>query len=157
VLQAAFAGSATVRGGSCPGALPTIHGVIDWAGPTDVNDLLRGANRRGWATGWIGDAPDAEARARAASPLSHVRGGLPPVLIVHGDSDRTVPFAHSVRLCAALDTAGVACELVVLHGADHGPFRPGDAAVAWAAVLKFLGARAAEPVPSPRAPHYPSP
>lgn len=150
VLQAAFAEPTLPRSGSCSGPLPTILGVIDWAGPTDVNDLLRGAHRRGWATGWIGDAPGAEARARAASPLAHIRGGLPPVLIVHGDSDRTVPYEHSVRLCAALETAGVACELVVLRGADHGPLRPEDSAVAWAAVLRFLGARATDRLSAPQ-------
>ena len=150
VLMAAFAASAPGDNGPCSGPMPPIHGVIDWAGPTDVTDLLAGAHWRGWATGWMGEGRDVEARARAASPLAHVRSGLPPVLILHGDADSTVPIEHSVRLRAALDSAGVAGELLVLRGADHGPHRPEDSAAAWAAVIRFLGELATATHPASR-------
>jgi acetyl esterase/lipase len=138
VLLAAFADSAAGLDASCPEPMPRVAGVIDWAGPTDVVDLLAGENQRGWATGWIGSAPGAEARADTMSPLRWVRPGLPRVLIIHGDADQTVPYSHSARLARALDAAGVPNVLLTLDGEDHGPYAPAHAARAWATAMGWL-------------------
>lgn len=138
VLLAAFADSTAGLDVGCPGPMPRVAGVIDWAGPTDVKDLLAGENQRGWATGWIGTADGAAARADAMSPLRWVRSGLPRVLIIHGDADQTVPYSHSARLARALNAAGVPNVLVTLAGEDHGPYAPAPAAKAWATVLGWL-------------------
>ncbi|MGY1641706.1 alpha/beta hydrolase fold domain-containing protein [Geodermatophilus sp. SYSU D00703] len=58
-------------------------------------------------------------RARAASPLTHVRAGAPPFLVVHGDADGLVPSTHSRRLVAALRAAGVDTSFALLGGANH--------------------------------------
>lgn len=59
-------------------------------------------------------------RARVASPLTYVRNGAPPFLILHGDMDRVVPLEQSRLLDAALRAAGVSSRLVVVTGAEHG-------------------------------------
>ena len=42
-------------------------------------------------------APTA-AELAAASPITHVKAGAPPFLLIHGDKDEAVPFAQSVNV-----------------------------------------------------------
>ena len=146
-LLAAFADTSAGLDAGCPGAMPAIAGVIDWAGITDVEDLYAGPNVRGWARDWIGELPDGAEIARRLSPLTWVHPGLPAVLIVHGDRDAIVPIAHALRLHASLDRAGVPNELVVLPGAGHAPLSPRDAATSWASIMRFLGDRSQTATP----------
>ncbi|NEK56416.1 alpha/beta hydrolase [Geodermatophilus sabuli] len=64
-------------------------------------------------------AADDPERARAASPLTHVRAGAPPFLLLHGDADGLVPSSHSRRLAQALRAAGVPTTFLLLGGANH--------------------------------------
>jgi acetyl esterase/lipase len=59
------------------------------------------------------------AALRAISPINHVRPGLPPFLILHGDADKTVPLEQTHNFQAKLREARVPCELVTLPGAPH--------------------------------------
>lgn len=61
-----------------------------------------------------------------ASPLRQVSAGDAPFLLVHGDADALVPIEHAHLMKAALDEAGVACELVVIPGGGHGDFFRSD-------------------------------
>jgi acetyl esterase/lipase len=63
--------------------------------------------------------------AWAASPINYVSKDDPAVLLVHGDSDRTVPFDQSELMELALRKAGVPVKLLRIEGADHGPTFPG--------------------------------
>lgn len=98
---------------------PRIAAIINYYGITDVADLIDGPNRRHWAAEWIGTRPDRAELARRLSPLTYVRPGLPPVITIHGDSDRAVPYAQAVQLHSALDHAGVPNELVTVAGGGH--------------------------------------
>lgn len=60
-----------------------------------------------------------QANYAAASPLTYVRSGLPPVLLVHGDQDRTVPLDIAERFFSALQAAGAPVQLKVYPGAGH--------------------------------------
>lgn len=123
----------------CPGvALPKVAAVVDWYGITDVNDLLEGANRRAYAVQWLGSSPDRAEIAKRVSPLTYVRPGLMPVLMIQGDADPVVPYQHSVRLKAALDKAGIKNELHTVPGGKHGGFSPAENVAAWNAVREFL-------------------
>jgi acetyl esterase/lipase len=107
----------------CPGApLPRVAAVIDWYGITDVNDLLDGPNKKDYAVEWLGSTPNREEVAKRVSPLTYVRPGLPPILMIQGDADPTVPYSHSVRLHEALDKAGDPNELYTVKGGQHGRF-----------------------------------
>jgi len=65
--------------------------------------------------------PTAESLAmlRDLSPLNHVHPGMPPVLLVHGDADKTVPIQQSYDYQARLKEKGVPCELIVIPGGVH--------------------------------------
>lgn len=63
--------------------------------------------------------------AWAASPINYVSAETSPILLIHGDADRTVPFHQSEMMEAALKKAGVPVKLVTVKGGDHGPTFPG--------------------------------
>lgn len=56
---------------------------------------------------------------RDISPVNHVSSSVPPVLLIHGDADKTVPIRQSLVLRGKLDDAGVPCELRVIPGGEH--------------------------------------
>ena len=64
--------------------------------------------------------PQARLILREHSPLQLVSAGLPPVLILHGNGDRTVPIAMSRAFQERMHAAGNTCDLIELPGAPHG-------------------------------------
>jgi acetyl esterase/lipase len=116
-----------------------VAAIIEWAGITDVNDLLSGPNRKGYALVWMGTVPYAEDLARSVSPLNYVRPGLPPMLLIHGDADPIVPYDHAVRLHEALDEAGVRNGLVTIPGGGHVRFERSDMSKIYALIRQLLG------------------
>lgn len=70
---------------------------------------------------FMGGTPEEVAeRYREASPITYVSSDDPPVLMVHGDADLTVPFDQSERMQEAVEAVGVPVELVRIPGGDHG-------------------------------------
>jgi acetyl esterase/lipase len=63
--------------------------------------------------------PESLGLLREISPLNHVRPGLPPFLLIHGEADKSVPIQQSFDFQAKLRTAGVPCELITIPGAPH--------------------------------------
>ena len=63
------------------------------------------------------DDPDAY---RQASPLDRITGAEPPFLMIVGDADDLTPIAGHEVMRDALVAAGVAVEMVVLPGVNHG-------------------------------------
>lgn len=63
------------------------------------------------------EVPDAY---RAAAPVTHVRPGLPPTLLVHGQRDRTIPPVHSELLANELHAAGVTTVTLRIPWGRHG-------------------------------------
>jgi dipeptidyl aminopeptidase/acylaminoacyl peptidase len=118
--------------------LPKVAAIVDWYGITDVNDLLDGDNRRNYAVQWLGSAPNRGEIAKRLSPLEYVRAGLPPVLMIHGDADPTVPYQQSVRLKAALDKVGVQNEFFTVPGGKHGGFTAEENVKVYGAIKEFL-------------------
>lgn len=59
-------------------------------------------------------------RWREASPLHHVRPGLPPFLVVHGEEDDVVPFGQGQALYERLVEAGNDARFVPMPGEMHG-------------------------------------
>ena len=118
---------------------PRVAAIISWFGITDVRDMLDDApNARSYAVEWIGNRDDAAQIAAKVSPLTYVRAGLPPILIIHGDSDKTVPPSHATRLHEALQKAGASSQLLLLPGAGHGNLTPAQSRQAYDAVRAFL-------------------
>ena len=63
--------------------------------------------------------PNSREVLRDVSPIAHLHPGMPPILIVHGDADKTVPIQQSIEFVAAVKKAGVPAELITRHGAPH--------------------------------------
>jgi acetyl esterase/lipase len=126
---------------------PKVAAVVNWFGITDVGDMIRGPNKHGYAVSWLGSLPNREELARQVSPLSYVRSGLPPVLTIHGDADKLVPYSHAVRLHEALTRAGVRNQLLTLPGAGHGGFTDEQELKAFEAVRAFLVSLGVIPAP----------
>ncbi len=125
---------------------PKVAAIVDFFGITDLPDMLEGPNKKpfpeSWpyTTQWIGNQPNRMEIARASSPLTYVRPGVPPTISIHGDADPLVPYNHSVRLQEALKQAGVAHEMVTVPGGGHGNFSTAEWQRAFAAIDKFLAA-----------------
>jgi acetyl esterase/lipase len=56
---------------------------------------------------------------RAASPITYVNAGDPPVFIYHASLDHLVPLDHAIDYKAALDKAGITNELFIIRGHGH--------------------------------------
>lgn len=57
---------------------------------------------------------------REASPITHVRPGLAPFLLIHGDRDDKVPYEQSPLFQSKMKAAGNICDLVTIQGGGHG-------------------------------------
>ena len=55
-----------------------------------------------------------------ASPVTYLKRGQPPMLLVHGKADTGVPWKQSERFCLAARRVEVACEMQLIDGAPHG-------------------------------------
>jgi acetyl esterase/lipase len=124
----------------CAGAtpVPKVAAAINWFGITDVYDVIEGPNRANAAMTWFGSLPNREEIAKRVSPLTYVRAGLPPILSVHGDADRVVPYQHAVRLHEALNKVGVPNQLITIPGGGHGNFTPEQRTMIYTTIREFL-------------------
>jgi acetyl esterase/lipase len=103
---------AELRGHRPADDLAAVRAVISVYGTHDLR--LFGANifKRG-------DAGDEELLARA-SPVTYLRKGLPPTLVVHGDKDVTIAPEIARAFASRLGEVGVRHELVMAPGRKHG-------------------------------------
>ncbi|HSS18621.1 MAG TPA: prolyl oligopeptidase family serine peptidase [Pyrinomonadaceae bacterium] len=63
--------------------------------------------------------PEAARLAFESSPLSSVKTWRSPVLLIHGDDDRNVPFSETVHLVEALRNQGVEFEQLIFPDEIH--------------------------------------
>ena len=126
-----------------------VAAIINWYGITDVGDLLQGVNEKSYAVRWMGSLPNRLDVARRVSPLSYVRGGLPPVLSIHGDADGVVPYQHAIRLHEELSAAGVDNELHTVPGGGHGGFSRDETIAIFETIQAFLGQHGLGDMPAP--------
>ncbi|HXN25393.1 MAG TPA: alpha/beta hydrolase [Candidatus Dormibacteraeota bacterium] len=101
----------------------SVAAVVGLAAPTD---LLADAERRGELSTSMKhlfdrQVFDDETRKilHDASPINYVKPNLPPVLLIHGTADKSVPYAQSQNFQARLKSAGVSCELITIESASH--------------------------------------
>jgi dipeptidyl aminopeptidase/acylaminoacyl peptidase len=87
-----------------------IHGVHDW------NVVMNGF-RPDYEPE---DYPEFSRLAFESSPMAFLDGWRSPVLIIHGDDDRNVPFSESVDLAESLAKRGVEYEQLVFPDEVHG-------------------------------------
>ena len=86
-----------------------LHGVHDW------NVVIRN-----FAPSYDPEAQrDAARVAFESSPMAHIKTWRSPVLLVHGDDDRNVPFSETVALAEALRRQGVEFEQLIFPDEVH--------------------------------------
>jgi acetyl esterase/lipase len=66
---------------------------------------------------------------RKASPICYVSKDDPPLLLVHGEEDKDVPFAQSVRMVQAYRRLGLSVEFIAVQNAGHDFEHVGDAPI----------------------------
>lgn len=87
-----------------------IHGVHDW-NPV-IQNFIPSYNP-------LRD-PEFTRLAFESSPLAHMEGWKSPVLLIHGDDDRNVPFSESVDLVRELRNRSVPFEQLIFPDEVHG-------------------------------------
>jgi dipeptidyl aminopeptidase/acylaminoacyl peptidase len=106
-----------------------LHGVHDW------NVVIRN-----FVPDYDPQArPDFSRLAYASSPMAHLDGWRSPVLMIHGDDDRNVPFSESVDLAESLARRGVEYEQLIFPDEVHGFLLRKNWVAAYEAALDFLG------------------
>ena len=97
-----------------------IAAVVNFYGITDVADQLEGPHMQKYAVTWVPEQEGRRELAKRVSPITYVRKDLPPILTLHGDADKTVPYEHGADLTRALKNAGADAQLITVSGAGHG-------------------------------------
>ncbi len=95
-----------------PGVSSEVKCAIDFYGAVDLmnyHDMKMFAKTRE-------EAPELYVKA---SPVTYVHAAAPPIMIVHGTADQTVPLTQSQALSDALTKVNAKHELVIIPGAPH--------------------------------------
>ncbi|MGE0463989.1 MAG: prolyl oligopeptidase family serine peptidase [Vicinamibacterales bacterium] len=87
-----------------------LHGVHDWT--IVIRNFQPSFNPLA--------SPDVARLAYASSPMASIDGWRAPVLVVHGDDDRNVPFTETVDLVEQLRKRNVHVEQIVFPDEIHG-------------------------------------
>jgi dipeptidyl aminopeptidase/acylaminoacyl peptidase len=82
-----------------------LHGVHDW---------------NQWQAWAMDRQSDDNRTVWKSSPLSDIHHWRSPVLLIHGDDDRNVPFSETLWLVERLSAQGVDYELLVFPDDVHG-------------------------------------
>lgn len=108
------------------------HGVHDWSVFLTERPYFGNLARR---------PPDADAAINLAwesSPDAYVSTWKSPVLLIHGDDDRNVPFSQTVDLVQRLRAQHVPFEQLILPDEIHGFLRWRDWVQAYSATARFF-------------------
>jgi acetyl esterase/lipase len=117
-----------------------VAAIIDKYGIMDVWDWTYGPDHKSSSPAyWLGENAKNEAFVKSVSPISYVTKKSPPIFIVHGDADPTVPYHQSVDLYKKLQELGVKSEFFTVPGGLHGKFDKDKNAEIAEAILRFIG------------------
>ncbi len=106
-----------------------VAAVVPFYAPIDfILDMERRGGLSTSMRGYFGrkDAQADEATLqllKEASPINHIRPGLPPFLLVHGTGDMSVLYNWSPLFQSKLKAAGVSCDLITIPDGLHGMAR----------------------------------
>lgn len=116
-----------------------VAAIIDKYGIADVWDWGYGpVIKSKSARSWLGDKANDQKFAQSVSPINYINKNSPPVFIVHGDADPTVPYQQSVYLHKKLKEAGVKTEFITVEGGLHGKFEKEKNSEINKAIIDFL-------------------
>lgn len=131
-LLGTSANDPTLEGRGDASVSSRVHAVVNYCGPTNLDFFVKGPMRTsvsfpevfvGGPTGRspsILTDPSKDLIMRQIDPATWLDKDDPPMFIVHGDADRTVPVQSSRYLHLKLQEANVKSIYVELPGVDHG-------------------------------------
>lgn len=109
-----------------PGVSSRVQAVVDLYGISDIRSRKQISpdgtplEKRVPSDAVFGDKPTlSEADRALASPITHLKKGIPPILILHGDRDTTVDIDQSRDLDKRLTELNLEHQLIVVPGAGH--------------------------------------
>lgn len=129
-MAAAYMSAPIATAASC-GPLPTLRGVVNYYGESDMVSWYKDEGGANLAVPYLGGTPAQQPENyRLASPLSYVNRPLPPTLILHGEQDSIVKIGQSIRLSARLKETANKVAFVRIpwtgHAFDLWPESPGN-------------------------------
>ena len=103
-----------------------VQAVVAWFPPTDLINwgMPEGYKtldklRPGLLKSFFGEITDLEKQLKSISPIEQVTADDPPLLLIHGDRDLTVPVQQSRIMKDKYEQAGLKVELIVHPGGGH--------------------------------------
>jgi acetyl esterase/lipase len=95
-----------------------LDAVASWSGPTDLLMLPSEEVAIERFLGCDLSARSCRTLAKAASPRTHVSEGDPPTFLANG-TDEVIPEEQATQMAAALDTASVPNQVLLVEGTHH--------------------------------------
>jgi dipeptidyl aminopeptidase/acylaminoacyl peptidase len=113
-----------------------VQAVVNFAGPTELaSDFLSTPEVD---AAYVGGAPRAVPDTyRMASPITYVRADAPPILTIHGDSDKACLVQQAQLLDERIRQVGGLHTLIIKRGAGHMDFSLAEPAV-WEFLARTL-------------------
>ncbi len=103
-----------------------VQAVVAWFPPTD---MINWAEEKGYQKldkaqpemfpRIFGKVTDLEAQLKVISPIYHAKESAPPLLLIHGDADKTVPVQQSHALRARYEELKRPVKLIIKPGGGH--------------------------------------
>jgi acetyl esterase/lipase len=112
--------------------------IIDFYGIADLNALLALPARKNQVKKFFPNLNEAEKIGALVSPVHYLTKQTPPVFIVHGNEDPTVPFSQALCLKSMLDSLGVHTILHTVQGGGHGKFSKEEMTIIYKEISDFL-------------------
>ena len=108
-------------------ASSNVQAIVSYFGASNLESILQQSTPRGLRVRvpaldqFIGGQPEnVPEAAQLASPVSHIDGRDPPLLLIHGDQDPQMPINQSHELFGLYSNAGLQVQFEVVYGGAHG-------------------------------------
>jgi acetyl esterase/lipase len=103
-----------------------VQAVVAWFPPTDLTNFGGEAGyknaekiRPTLFQEMFGKVTDLESQLKSISPINFVKQDAPPLLLIHGDADKTVPLQQSQILKAKYEESKRPVQLIIQPGGPH--------------------------------------
>jgi acetyl esterase/lipase len=136
MLGAMDTGDGLEGNGGSPEASSRVQAVVSYAGPTNLDGPFEVVTQK-LVADFLGTPLSKKSpHTKAASPITYVSAGDPPMLLFQGTKDPLVPHAQAFQMVEALTKAGVPGRVELMMGEGHG--WPSENARVTRATLEFL-------------------
>ena len=103
-----------------------VQSIVGWFPPTDMINWGQTDGykfieqlRPGFFEGIFGKVTEITEQLKAIAPIYQVTADDPPLLLIHGDADKTVPVQQAEIMKAKYDEVGLKVKLIVQPGGPH--------------------------------------